>query len=151
MNSARREVHPEGIAILGLSALGIGVGIYLTVVRLARTTAVCFGGSGCEAVEASRYSTLLGVPVALFGVLALAMVAVATWTWLAGSGRFRKFSMLTVLSTATTGAAYSVFLTAISAFEIRSFCPWCLVSTGCLLAIFALSFRRMLIHSVFRP
>jgi len=52
-----------------LAVMGIAISAYLSCNHLSGTASVCVGGSGgCEAVQTSRYSEVLDVPVALIGV-----------------------------------------------------------------------------------
>ena len=61
-----------------LAAAGVAVTGYLTYIHYAELEAVCVGsGGGCERVQASDQSKLLGVPVALLGLLSY-LVLVAT-------------------------------------------------------------------------
>ena len=57
--------RPLRIAAIVLSLLGIGVAGYLTYVHYADISPICAGGSGgCEKVQASDQSKLVGIPVA---------------------------------------------------------------------------------------
>jgi uncharacterized membrane protein len=68
----RRQVpwlHQHARQILGaIAILGTINTAYLTYTKLAQVTAVCTGG--CERVLSSPYATVLGKPLALFGLLA---------------------------------------------------------------------------------
>ena len=63
-----------------VAAAGAVVAGYLTYVHYRPDALVCTGGGGCEAVQESRYAELVGVPVALLGLLAYAAVlALVVW------------------------------------------------------------------------
>ena len=51
-----------------LAAVGLAIAAYLLTVRLLGEPPVCGPIRGCDVVAASEYATVLGVPVALFGV-----------------------------------------------------------------------------------
>src|SRR5262249_60744452 len=73
-------------AIVGLSVLGLIVAGYLTWLKWSAGAAfLCKAGSGCDLVQASRYSILLWVPTALWGALLYIAVGV-----LAGLGLTQK-------------------------------------------------------------
>jgi uncharacterized membrane protein len=56
--------------MLVLTALGLGVATYLTYIHYAGMKPLCGkGGGSCEIVQTSQYSKLVGVPVALIGLL----------------------------------------------------------------------------------
>src|SRR5262249_9996083 len=58
---------PDWIVVV-LALLGLGVAGYLTALKLGGNQAfLCRDGSGCDIVQASRYSVLAGVPTAMWG------------------------------------------------------------------------------------
>lgn len=94
----------------------------------------CGEGSGCDLVQASAWSTLLGVPLSGWGLLTyLALLGVALGLRQSATRR-RWLNRIAVF-----GFVVSVYLTAISAFVIEAFCTWCLVSAGLMTAAFVLS------------
>ncbi len=65
-----KKTNTPGLVILVLSALGIVLSVYLTYLYYSKAeTAFCIAGSGCDFVRESPYSTILGIPVAIFGVI----------------------------------------------------------------------------------
>ena len=62
----------DRVARLGITALalaGIGIAGYLSWARAAGETVACpVAGGGCETVQQSSYSELVGIPVAYLGV-----------------------------------------------------------------------------------
>ena len=59
--------RPDWI-VVGLALAGLAVAGYLTALKLGGTQAfLCRDGSGCDVVQASRYSVLAGVPTAVWG------------------------------------------------------------------------------------
>ena len=58
------------IAIAAGAAAGIVVSAYLTWVHYQPGALVCTSGEGCETVQQSHYASLLGVPIALYGLSA---------------------------------------------------------------------------------
>ena len=72
-------------ALLGLGILGLLVSLYLLWIKFNPADPFCAGVGDCEAVNSSIYSTVRGIPVALFGVLAYAalvaslLVSVPAW------------------------------------------------------------------------
>ena len=62
------------LALLAVSAAGIGVAAYLTYVHYQPRALICTTG-GCETVQDSKYAVLAGIPIAVFG-LASRLIAV---------------------------------------------------------------------------
>ena len=129
--------RPDWI-VLGLAFAGLAVAGYLTALKLGGTQAfLCRDGSGCDVVQASRYSVLAGVPTAMWGAaiyLAIAVLAAIPRTARRWQGAF----ML-----ASGAVAFSLYLTYISIFVIGAACPYCLASGGIAVALLvAMVWRR---------
>ncbi|TVQ36274.1 MAG: vitamin K epoxide reductase family protein [Wenzhouxiangella sp.] len=125
--------------ILGLAGAGLLVTGYLVLVGLLNAAPVgCTAGSACDIVQQSRWSTLLGLPVALWGFgLYLVMALVA------GLGRARLKRWRTLWFLSFFGLIFSLYLTLVAWFELQALCAWCSVSLLILAAIFGiLSFAR---------
>ena len=56
-------------AIAALAVIGLAISAYLTWVHYAGIEPVCSGISDCERVQNSSYAELVGVPVAVLGVV----------------------------------------------------------------------------------
>ncbi len=114
------------IAITALAAFGLVVSLYLLTVHWGWGQAVCLGVGDCEAVNTSRYSELLGIPVALLGALSyLALIVTAFLIWrdvFADVARRAQFFI------AAIGVAFSAYLTYVELFILGTICPWCVFS-----------------------
>ncbi len=121
--------RPDWIVIC-LALAGVAVAGYLTALKLGGTQAfLCRDGSGCDVVQASRYSVLAGVPTALWGAaiyLAIAVLAAMPRT-------VRRWQAAFML--AAGAVAFSLYLTSISIFVIGATCPYCLASGGIAVAL----------------
>jgi uncharacterized membrane protein len=133
-----RHVWLNRIQLL-LIVAGIGIASYLTYVKLFDVKPYCAGVGNCEAVQSSPYAELLGVPVAIWGLLsylgllALFLVKRADWR---GFGQLAR--QLTFLAT-LVGVMYSAYLTYLELFVINEICPWCVASAIVMTALFALA------------
>jgi uncharacterized membrane protein len=111
-----------------LSLIGLGVASYLAYVEVTHVEAVCGPVGECNAVQTSAYALLLGVPVAVWGVLYYVAIA-ALW---AGqrtlAGRSANLSLLGLLGFTFFGTMFSVYLTCLELFVIHAICSWCLSS-----------------------
>ncbi|OLP20265.1 hypothetical protein BST81_00535 [Leptolyngbya sp. 'hensonii'] len=130
-------------AIATLGALNTG---YLTYEKFAGGTAGCPSG-GCDTVLASAYATVLGQPLALFGLLAyIAMGTMAIGPLLINPDTQkdlrRKLEDLTWLGLFMGSAAMAVFsgyLMYILATQLKAFCPYCIASALFAGSLFLLS------------
>lgn len=116
--------------VICLALAGVAVAGYLTALKLGGTQAfLCRDGSGCDVVQASRYSVLAGVPTALWGAaiyLAIAVLAAMPRT-------VRRWQAAFML--ASGAVAFSLYLTSISIFVIGATCKYCLASGGIAVAL----------------
>jgi uncharacterized membrane protein len=134
MSNTMRRVF-VAIAMLALA------GIVVSSVSLhhhygtSQTTYCDFGESfNCDIVNRSIYSTILGVPDALIGILGYAgLLAVAT----VYRARSEAPAMLLIASVA--GLSFAFYLTYIEAFVLATWCVLCLSSLTLIVLITGLS------------
>ncbi len=122
-------------AIPPILIAGLGVAAYLSYVETGSAEAVCGVVGDCNAVQASPYAAVLGVPVGVIGVIGYVLLFVA---W--GLGRFREgraadLGRAGVLAFALIGIAFSAYLTFLEPFVIGAVCAWCLTSALTMLAV----------------
>ena len=126
-------------AIVLLALVGLLVATYLWLYKIGVLGELQCGTGSCEAVQASRYAELFGIPVAFYGVVGYtALLALG----LAGlQPRFaadRRVGAL-VATLATVGFAFSLYLTALELFVLRAVCRWCVVSAVIMTALWVVS------------
>jgi len=116
--------------VVAVAAAGVVVSGVLAWSRWAGAAVpLCAGGSGCDIVQASRYSMVLGVPTAFWGTLLFAAVgALALWGLTA-----QRWLAAFVLAVAAV--AFSGYLTGVSLLVIGAACVWCLVSAALTVAL----------------
>lgn len=123
--------------------VGIGIAGYLTYVKLFAIEPYCAGVGNCEAVQTSPYAELLGVPVAIWGLLTyivlLALVLVKRADW---RGLGHLAGMATFLVT-MVGVIFSAYLTYLELAVIHAICPWCVASAAVMTVLFVLSVVEM--------
>lgn len=128
--------------MLLLSLAGIALSGYLLAVHFGVGGGVCTINEyvNCDKVNSSPYSEILGVPVALIGLLGFAALFVVGYmgrfypdTWIG-----ERHGLLLVLLSAA-GAAFGVYLTYLELFVILAICPFCVAAFGVNLAILGLA------------
>jgi uncharacterized membrane protein len=106
----------------GVVALaGLVLATYLTWVHFDDAALVCVAGGGCETVQESDYAEIAGIPVALLGLAAYAVV-LGLIAWDTPNARLGA-AML-----ALVGLVFSMYLVALQLFVIDAVCAWCLVN-----------------------
>jgi uncharacterized membrane protein len=131
VEAQREPIAPSADwVVVGLSVLGLVIAGYLTWLKwAARGALLCTAGSGCDLVQASRYSMFLFVPTALWGALLYIAVGV-----LAGLGLTQQ-RWLAAFVLVSSGVGFSTYLTWLSISEVGGTCVYCLASSVILLAL----------------
>jgi uncharacterized membrane protein len=101
----------------GLAVVGAAIAAYLTYVHYADVKPICTTG-GCERVQTSKYAELAGVPVALLGLVAYAVLFALAW--LRG-----ELAATAAAAVALGGAAFSGYLLWAQLGPIGAICQWC--------------------------
>ena len=127
-----------------LAAAGLFISAYLTWAHLSGASPVCVGGqSGCETVQTSRYSEIMGVPVAALGLFAYAAMLVCAV--LRGDG-----AAVSGLFVALVGVLFSAYLTYLELAVIDAVCQWCVASALVMTALAVAAVVRLVSGEVRR-
>ena len=122
------------LAIAALSALGVAVATYLTVLKLTNTAPVC-GTGGCAVVEHSKYAEILGIPTAAFGI--------ALWVALFASTLSHRDDVRSAgAAVALAGVVVAAYLVYLQLAVIDAVCLWCMVHDGLTLVVGVLAVAR---------
>ena len=124
----RGRTVPRAVLFV-LAALGVLISAYLTWTHFAGLAPICTGGShGCETVQSSRYAVVLGVPVALLGLIAYGGLVFSAVLW-GEAGVYLSFLISLV------GTLFSAYLTYLEIFVIGALCQWCLASAAIMVGV----------------
>jgi uncharacterized membrane protein len=123
----RRLVQPwVPVASLALAAVGLAVAVYLTIEHFtASTTLACpdTGALNCLKVTTSQQSKLLGIPVAVLGLVHFAAMAAASlpalWQSKAPWIRYGRLAL------AAIGVLFVFYLVFAELFTLDAICLWC--------------------------
>jgi uncharacterized membrane protein len=111
-----------------IALVGLFVALYLTLYKVGVIgELVCSIGS-CEAVQTSRWSTFLGLPVAAWGLVFYVSVLAMALTGLTERYEDSRPLALGMLALTVWGALFSLWLTYLELFVIRAICQWCVIS-----------------------
>ncbi len=112
---------------LVFSLIGLVVSSYLVYIKLFPASPFCMGVGDCEAVNASVYSEIHGIPIAVFGALAYAAI-LACLLLESRIGFLKEWGPLIEFGLAFIGTLYSAYLTYIELAVIHKICPYCVTS-----------------------
>jgi uncharacterized membrane protein len=106
--------------MVALAVAALGINIFLLTRTLGDAAIAGCGGGPCDEVLASRWSSLLGLPLPAFGILVYALLLLSF---------FRRLEILRLpLLGGIAGAA--LWFIAVQAFILGKFCPWCMAAHG---------------------
>jgi uncharacterized membrane protein len=123
-----------------LATFGIGVAAYIAIAESGGGSPVCLaGGRGCQTVAESSYSHLLGVNIAVFGIVGYVL--------LLGCALLRgDVARMAGFALALVGFGYSLYLTYLEVFTIDAICQWCVASAVLMTLLFVTNVTRMLAY-----
>lgn len=118
---------------------GIGVSVYLMWgYTVSGATLACGGSHGCETVKNSAYSSLLGIPLPLLGLVAYLaiLILLILQGQIYGGKDWLPYIALAIFGISLTGVLYSAYLTYLELFVIDAICRWCFASALIMAATF---------------
>jgi uncharacterized membrane protein len=126
------------LAIAFFTVVGIGVATYILISNSTSGAPACFaGGTGCETVAKSSYSHILGINVAVFGIIGWILIF---GTVFFGSDVARLAGFLFTLG----GFGFSIYLTYLEIWNIEAICQWCVTNAVLMTICFLLNIARLL-------
>jgi uncharacterized membrane protein len=129
-------------ASIALGVIGLIVAAYLVYIKYNPSSALCTNAGDCEAVNASRWSEINGIPVAAFGAAAY-LFLLGVLLFENRHALLQSWGPLAVFGAALAGTLYSGYLTYIEIAVIHKICPYCVTSAVVMTLIFILSIPRL--------
>lgn len=123
-----------------LGSFGLLVAGYLSWVEMTVNEAVCGPIGACNVVQASPYASLLGVPIAVWGLLSYTLILIL---WLMR----RKTVAWMIVSLGFVAVLFSTYLTIVEIYVIEAVCLWCLASA----VVSAILLLVLMFEAVQRP
>jgi uncharacterized membrane protein len=123
------------IALGALSLAGVGVTVYLLWARWSSAELLC-STSGCETVQNSSYSDVLGVPVALVGLVGYVLLGLTAL-------RVDPLARAAGAGLALIAVVFAAYLLVIQIAVIDAVCDWCLTSDAITAAIMVVVLLRL--------
>jgi len=123
--------------LAGAAYAGFVISLYLTFVHYRGYVSPCYVVHGCEEVQTSKYSVILGVPVALLGTVFFGLMFYLG-IGLLTSSRVLVLRVYRVLAFAGALAIIPLFL--LQAIVLKAFCTYCVATEAIMLFLWVLSF-----------
>lgn len=118
--------------------IGLAISSYLFYAYVTGGQIVCgIAGHGCDAVRASQWAYVWGVPRPAFGIIfyttLLALLVISQMT-----KAYDRLFRTAIFILIPLGAAESLYLEGLQVFVIKAYCIWCLGSAICSFVILGL-------------
>jgi uncharacterized membrane protein len=135
-----RVARPIQALSLVLALAGVGISTYLTIAHYTSPAILACSASGtidCARVTTSEQSTVLGIPVAVLGLVFFFAMSVLCLpvAWRSD----RRMVHLARLAAASIGIAFVLWLVYAELFIIGAICLWCTVAHVLAFALFAIT------------
>ncbi len=127
---------------VALVVLGLVVSIYMTIYKVLNADAMCLGSGDCSTVNASRYSEVNGIPVALIGVLGY-LAILATHYFEKRNRYVGQNGPLMIFGMALTGFLFTIWLIYVEVALLKALCPFCITSQAAMTVIFIVAVIRL--------
>ncbi len=122
------------------SIIGFLVSAYLAYVKLANKPIYCTPGLGdCASVQQSQWSTLWGIPIALLGAITY-LILIGLYVFGQKTKFSKVYSEYAIFGLTFFGFIYSLYLTYLEIFVLKTMCQWCVVSALCMTVLFVMTF-----------
>jgi uncharacterized membrane protein len=121
-----------------VALVGLFVAAYLALYKAGVIGTLACGAGSCETVQLSKWATLLGLPVAFWGVAYYALVFTVAFALVLDRWAGSRPLALGLLLLTGWGVVFSAWLTYLELFVIHAICRWCVVSAVIAVALFAL-------------
>ena len=123
--------------LAGAAYAGFVISLYLTFAHYRGYVSPCYVVHGCEEVQTSKYSVILGVPLALLGTIFFALMFYLSIGLLTGPRLLvvRAYKVLAFL-----GALAIIPLFLLQAVVLDAFCTYCVATEVVMLLLWVVSF-----------
>jgi uncharacterized membrane protein len=130
-------------ASIALAVLGLFVSIYMTIYKVSGNDGMCLGSGACSEVNASIFSEVSGIPVAVVGIIGY--VAILAVHLLENRNSFLKQNAtLFIFGMSLTGFLFTVWLIYVEVALLKALCPFCVTSQVAMTLIFIIALIRLI-------
>lgn len=130
-------------ASVALAIVGLLVSIYMTVYKYTGNDGMCLGSGECSTVNASRFSEVNGIPVAVLGIVGYAAI-LAVHFFENHNSFFKQNGTLLLFGMALTGFIFTVWLVYVEIALLRALCPFCVTSQVAMTILFVIAVIRLI-------
>jgi len=127
---------------VALTIIGLLVSIYMTIYKVTSNDNMCVGSQDCSVVNASKYSEVNGIPVAVVGAFGYAALLGILW-FERKPGFFKDNGSMIFFGISLIGFFFTLWLVYVEIALLKAYCPFCIASQISMTLIFILSVVRV--------
>ncbi|HNA88433.1 MAG TPA: vitamin K epoxide reductase family protein [Anaerolineales bacterium] len=129
--------------LIALLVAGLSVSIYMTIFKITGNEGMCLGSGDCSTVNASRFSEVNGIPVAVIGIGGY--LAILGIVLLENRNSFlRQNGTLMVFGLSLGGFLFTLWLVYVELVLLKAICPFCVTSQVAMTLIFIVAVIRLI-------
>jgi uncharacterized membrane protein len=126
-----------------VNLIGLVDSVYLLWIKIANDKAYCLQGVGdCWTVNTSKYSSIFGIPVSVFGIIGYTIILLV-FLYQKRNAFLQNNAVTLLFGLTLAGLLYSAYLTYIELYVIYAICPFCVISAVAMVVLFVLSVYRL--------
>lgn len=137
--NAERPLSPVTLwTVRVLALVALVLSCYLSWVSLSHASALGCTGTAtfdCDEVLASKWATVLGIPIGFLGAGCYLAIFAASWLVGTPSAKLTRWGMSLLAVFATAAICGAVWFTGLQFINIGSLCVWCMVTHVCGIAL----------------
>ncbi len=130
-------------ASAALAIVGLAVSIYMTIYKLSGNDGMCLGSGDCSTVNASVFSEVNGIPVAVFGIVGYAAILIAHF-YEDKMEFLRRNGAMLIFGMSLTGFLFTLWLVYVELAILKAICPFCVTSQVAMTLIFIVAVARLI-------
>lgn len=127
---------------IALIVIGLLVSIYMTIFKITSNENMCVGSKDCSIVNASRYSEVNSIPVAVIGVGGYTSLLAILFLE-RRPGFIKQNGSMIFFALSLIGFFFTLYLIFVEIVLIKAYCPFCITSQVAMTLIFILSVVRL--------
>lgn len=108
---------------------------------------MCLGSGDCSTVNASVFSEVNGIPVAVLGVIGYAAILIVHY-YEDKIGYLRRNGAMLVFGMSLTGFLFTLWLIYVEFAILKAYCPFCLTSQAAMTLIFIIAVARLIRNEI---
>jgi len=136
------------IITIALALWGFFLALHINKKKKAPGPMVCPLGASCKDVVKGEFSSFLGIGLELFGAVYYAMIAISYAFILLNPNHVSDYFIFVLTGFTISAFLFSLYLTFIQAFYIKSWCSWCLTSAAISIFIFILTVVNVVMQNI---